>query len=107
MKQLLFGLHLPVMEFSSDRSSISNNSGSNNNKKNGEREKQQQSFTREQILSIARKAELLGYDSLSVNDHIIFRTGWLDALSTLSAVAAVTDRIKLGTSILNIVVRSP
>ena len=62
MKQLLFGLHLPVMEFSS-----SNNSGNNNNnKKNGEKEKQQQqSFTREQILSIARKAESLGYDSLS------------------------------------------
>ena len=113
MKQLLFGLHLPVMGFSSDRSSISNNSGSNNNnnnknnKKNGVKEKQQQSFTREQILSIARKAESLGYDSLSVNDHIVFRTSWLDALSTLSAVAAVTNRIKLGTSILNIVVRSP
>ena len=113
MKQLLFGLHLPVMGFSSDRSSISNNIGSNNNnnnknnKKNGVKEKQQQSFTREQILSIARKAESLGYDSLSVNDHIVFRTSWLDALSTLSAVAAVTNRIKLGTSILNIVVRSP
>ena len=45
MKQLLFGLHLPVMGFSSDRSSISNNSGSNNNnnnknnKKNGVKEK--------------------------------------------------------------------
>ena len=92
------------MEFSS-----SNNSGNNNNnKKNGEKEKQQQqSFTREQILSIAIKAESIGYDSLSVNDHIVFRTSWLDALSTLSAVAAVTNRIKLGTSILNIVVRSP
>jgi alkanesulfonate monooxygenase SsuD/methylene tetrahydromethanopterin reductase-like flavin-dependent oxidoreductase (luciferase family) len=44
---------------------------------------------------------------LSVNDHIVFRTSWLDALSTLSAVAAVTNKIKLGTSILNIVVRSP
>jgi alkanesulfonate monooxygenase SsuD/methylene tetrahydromethanopterin reductase-like flavin-dependent oxidoreductase (luciferase family) len=75
--------------------------------KNGEKEKQQQSFTREQILSIAIKAESIGYDSLSVNDHIVFRTSWLDALSTLSAVAAVTNRIKLGTFILNIVVRSP
>jgi alkanesulfonate monooxygenase SsuD/methylene tetrahydromethanopterin reductase-like flavin-dependent oxidoreductase (luciferase family) len=44
---------------------------------------------------------------LSVNDHIVFRTGWLDSLSTLSAAASVTSRIKLGTSILNIVVRSP
>src|SRR6476620_10618741 len=112
MKQLLFGLHLPVMGFNSDRSSISNNSGSNNNnnknnKKNGVKEKQQQSFTREQILSIAIKAEFLGYDSLSVNDHVVFRTSWLDSLSALSAVAAVTNKIKLGTSILNIVVRTP
>ena len=44
---------------------------------------------------------------MSVNDHIVFRTSWLDSLSALSAVAAVTNRIKLGTSVLNIVVRSP
>lgn len=44
---------------------------------------------------------------LSVNDHIVFRTSWLDSLCTLSAVAAVTNRIKLGTSVLNIVVRNP
>ena len=74
MKQLLFGLHLPAMGFSSRSRNISSNSGSNDNKKNGEKEKQQQSFTREQILSIAIKAESLGYDSLSVNDHIVFRT---------------------------------
>src|ERR671931_653439 len=97
MKQIVFGVHLPVMAF---------NSSSGSNKRDTGKEKQQ-SFTGEQILSIARKAESLGYASLSVNDHIIFRTGWLDALSTLSAVAAVTNRIKLGTSILNIVVRSP
>ena len=65
------------------------------------------SFSREQILSFAQKAESLGYDSLSVNDHVVFRTSWLDAISTLSAVAAITNEIKLGTSILNIVVRNP
>jgi alkanesulfonate monooxygenase SsuD/methylene tetrahydromethanopterin reductase-like flavin-dependent oxidoreductase (luciferase family) len=58
-------------------------------------------------LSFAQKAEFLGYDSLSVNDHIVFRTSWLDAISTLSAVAAITNKIKLGTSILNIVIRNP
>src|ERR671938_2176930 len=99
MKQLLFGVHLPVMGFDS-------NSDSDNTKKGGVKERQQP-FTREQIFSIAREAESLGYDSLSVNDHIVFRTIWLDSLSTLSAVAAVTNKIKLGTSILNIVVRSP
>ena len=53
------------------------------------------------------KAEQLGYDSLSVNDHIVFNTSWLDSICTLSAVAGVTTKIKLGTSILNIVIRNP
>ena len=61
------------------------------------------SFSREQILSFAQKAESLGYDSLSVNYYVVFRTSWLDAISTLSAVTAITNEIKLGTSILNIV----
>jgi hypothetical protein len=69
MKQLVFGVHLPVMGF---------NSGSN--KRNGENQKP---HTREQMLSIARKAVSLGYDSLSVNDHIVFRTSWV-ALYSLS-----------------------
>ncbi|HJT46581.1 MAG TPA: hypothetical protein VJ729_00245 [Nitrososphaeraceae archaeon] len=47
MKQLLFELHLPVMEFGSRSSNISNNGGSNNKERNGEKEKQQRSFTRE------------------------------------------------------------
>jgi len=64
-------------------------------------------ISREQIISSARKAEELGYDSLSVNDHIVFRTDWLDAISSLSAIAAVTNKIKIGTSILNVVVRNP
>ena len=63
--------------------------------------------TKEQIISLTQYAEVLGYDSLSVNDHIVFHTSWLDALSTLSAVAASTTRILIGTSILNIVVRNP
>jgi alkanesulfonate monooxygenase SsuD/methylene tetrahydromethanopterin reductase-like flavin-dependent oxidoreductase (luciferase family) len=66
-----------------------------------------QQFTKEQIISFAQYAEALGYDSLSVNDHIVFNTSWLDAISTLSAVAASTTRILIGTSILNIVVRNP
>ena len=63
--------------------------------------------TKEEIISLAQYAEALEYDSLSVNDHIIFHTSWLDAISMLSAVAASTTRILIGTSILNIVVRNP
>jgi len=73
----VFGVHLPVMGFDS-------NTGSSNDNRNGVREKERP-YSREQILSIARKAESLGYDSLSVNDHIVFRTSWLDSLCTLSA----------------------
>src|ERR671911_556779 len=85
-KQIAFGVHMPVMGFST---------------------KEKDFLSRKQILSFAQKAEFLGYDSLSVNDHIVFRTSWLDAISTLSAVAAITNKIKLGTSILNIVIRNP
>jgi alkanesulfonate monooxygenase SsuD/methylene tetrahydromethanopterin reductase-like flavin-dependent oxidoreductase (luciferase family) len=86
MKQIAFGVHMPVMGFSSGEKDF---------------------LSRKQILSFAQKAEFLGYDSLSVNDHIVFRTSWLDAISTLSGVAAITNKIKLGTSILNIVIRNP
>ena len=80
-----FGLHLPIIRF------------------NGEAD-----HSREQILSFAKKAEYLDYDYLGVNDHIVFRTtSWLDALTTLSSVAAITSKIKVGSSILNIVARNP
>jgi alkanesulfonate monooxygenase SsuD/methylene tetrahydromethanopterin reductase-like flavin-dependent oxidoreductase (luciferase family) len=83
LDQVKFGVHIPVMGF-------------------GGKEP-----TKEQIISFAQYAEALGYDSLSVNDHIVFHTSWLDALGTLSAVAASTNHISIGTSILNIVVRNP
>src|SRR5918999_2434894 len=88
MKHLLlddikFGVHIPVMGFDGNHP------------------------TKEQITSFAQHAEALGYDSLSANDHIVFHTSWLDALSTISVVAASTTRILIGTSILNIVVRNP
>jgi alkanesulfonate monooxygenase SsuD/methylene tetrahydromethanopterin reductase-like flavin-dependent oxidoreductase (luciferase family) len=64
-------------------------------------------FSENLIISYAQEAESLGYDSLSVNDHLVFRRSWLDPISVLGAVAAATTAIKLGTSILNIVVRNP
>ncbi|HJT46560.1 MAG TPA: LLM class flavin-dependent oxidoreductase [Nitrososphaeraceae archaeon] len=45
---------------------------------------------------------LVRFSKNILDDH---RTSWLDALSTLSAVTTVTNRIKLATSVLNIVVR--
>jgi alkanesulfonate monooxygenase SsuD/methylene tetrahydromethanopterin reductase-like flavin-dependent oxidoreductase (luciferase family) len=83
LDEIKFGVHIPVMGFSSNQP------------------------TKEQIMSLAQYAETLGYDSLSINDHIVFHTSWLDAISTLSAVAVSTTHILVGTSILNIVVRNP
>jgi len=84
MNSIAFGTHLPVMALTKE-----------------------ETFSREQILSIANKVEELGYDSISVNDHIVFKTGWLDAISSLAAIAVTTNRIKIGTSILNVVIRNP
>lgn len=83
MDQIKLGVHIPVMGFDGNEP------------------------IKEQIISLAQYAEALGYDSLSVNDHVVFHTSWLDAIATLSAVAAATTRILIGTSILNIVVRNP
>lgn len=85
MNGIKFGVHLPIIRFDGN----------------------QVKHSREQILSFAERAEKLGYDSLSVNDHVVFTTSWLDAITTLSAVAGITSKIKLGTSILNIVIRNP
>jgi len=61
---------------------------------------------REKLLKGAKRAEELGFDSVWVRDHLVFephgemekpnRT-FFDALTTLTAVGAVTERIQLGT----------
>ena len=64
------------------------------------------------VRRFARRAEELGFDSLWITDHIVtahrfYRVSWLDSLMTLSHVAAVTERVKLGTSILILPTRQP
>jgi probable F420-dependent oxidoreductase len=75
---------------------------------------------REAIIEVARAAEALGYDGLWVGDRILDPvhprdrypgsadgrmppgyTTFLDPLAVLSAAAAVTERVRLGTSTLN------
>src|SRR6266446_341388 len=63
---------------------------------------------REQLASIARRAEEHGYDSLWVSDHILVPESGgeipplelLDPIPTLAFVAAITNRIRLATSVL-------
>jgi probable F420-dependent oxidoreductase len=80
------------------------------------------------LLPVAESAERLGFDSLWVAHHVVLPyerdseypykwsgteiamspgMQWLDPIVTLSAVAAVTDRIGLGTSILVLPYRNP
>ena len=60
----------------------------------------------------AVKAEELGFDGLWTYDHLVkgsgmYSVGWLEPLTILSYVAALTSRIDLGTSVLVAPVREP
>lgn len=83
--------------------------------------------TRHNILTFARRMEALGYDSVWISDHVVIPwtirsrypynpTGqfplapnarWPEPLITLGLVAAVTERVKLGTTILVLPHRHP
>lgn len=65
-----------------------------------------------QLRAFARRAEELGFDSLWITDHVVtahrfYSVSWLDSLMTLSHVAAVTEQVELGTSILILPIRQP
>ena len=66
----------------------------------------------ERLRTFARRAEELGFDSLWITDHVVtahrfYSVSWLDSITTLSHVAAITDRAQLGTSILILPLRQP
>jgi alkanesulfonate monooxygenase SsuD/methylene tetrahydromethanopterin reductase-like flavin-dependent oxidoreductase (luciferase family) len=61
---------------------------------------------RDKLLRGSQRAEQLGFDSVWVRDHLVFEPHgemekpnreFYDALTTLTAIGAVTDRIQLGT----------
>lgn len=64
------------------------------------------------LLTFAREVERLGFDSIFITDHVIaakhfYDVSWLEPLTTLAFVAAVTERVRLGTSILILPLRHP
>lgn len=66
----------------------------------------------DRLRRFARRAEELGFESLWITDHVVtarrfYSVSWLDSLLTLSHVAAVTERVRLGTSILILPLRQP
>lgn len=54
-----------------------------------------------------RRAEELGFDSLWVIDRIFHQTSIMEPLTLLTCAAAVTSRIRLGTSVLLFALRDP
>jgi probable F420-dependent oxidoreductase len=56
--------------------------------------------TAQQLLDYARLAEELEFAFVSANDHIVFRTAWLDGLTCLAAICSGTSRIRLATTTL-------
>jgi probable F420-dependent oxidoreductase len=67
---------------------------------------------RSALLDFARRAEALGFDSVWVTDHLLradqfYGVAWMEPMSVLQFVAAVTDRVRLGTGILIVPLREP
>jgi alkanesulfonate monooxygenase len=65
-----------------------------------------------EVAAFARRAEELGFDSLWATDHLLhgslfYREPWLDPVVSLSYAAAVTSRVRLGTSIIVMPTRNP
>lgn len=61
-----------------------------------------------QLVEFAVAAEQLGFDSVWVEDRLLHpRVGVLEALTTLTYVAAHTRKVRLGTSILLVNLRNP
>jgi alkanesulfonate monooxygenase SsuD/methylene tetrahydromethanopterin reductase-like flavin-dependent oxidoreductase (luciferase family) len=59
------------------------------------------------VVAAARRAESLGFDGLWAGDHLLSPAPVLDALCSLSAAAAVTSRIDIGLSVLQLALRNP
>src|SRR4029078_9091660 len=64
------------------------------------------------IKAFAREVEDLGFDSLFITDHLlaakrVYSVSFLEPLSALAGAAGVTERGRLGTSILIMPLRNP
>ena len=64
-----------------------------------------QPWTLQRLLEYAEIAESVGFQALSVNDHLIFPRPWLDGPTALAAVLTRTGRMVLATTVALPVVR--
>lgn len=60
------------------------------------------------VHDIVLECERLGYDSVHLDDHLMYgKTPILECWTTLSALAVITTRIRLGTTVLSAAFRNP
>jgi len=78
-----YGVHLPLMDWDGTR------------------------FDIEHVVAVARAGEALGFDTLSANDHFVFRRAWLDGPTALASVISSAPSVRLMTSVALPVVRGP
>jgi F420-dependent oxidoreductase-like protein len=61
-----------------------------------------------QLQGIVQECERLGYDTIWLDDHVMYRkTPLLECWTTLSALASVTSKIRLGTMVTSNAFRNP
>ena len=78
-----FGAHLPLMDFGGHP------------------------YTLDHLVTYAKTAAQLGFDALSVNDHLVFSVPWLDGPTALAAVMEHSDEMTLATTVVLATVRGP
>ncbi len=64
------------------------------------------------IKTFAREVEDIGFESIFITDHLLaakqfYSVSFMESLITLALVAGVTERVKLGTSVLVVPIREP
>jgi alkanesulfonate monooxygenase SsuD/methylene tetrahydromethanopterin reductase-like flavin-dependent oxidoreductase (luciferase family) len=62
---------------------------------------------KQRVLCAARIAEQAGFDGVYIGDHLLHPNPLLESLVTLSLVAAVTERVSIGTCIMLLALREP
>ncbi len=78
-----YGVHLPVIDFGFHR------------------------FSLKRFSDYVRKAEELGFQAVTTNDHLIYSRPWIDAPTALAAVLSSTKTMAVGTSVTLPIVRGP
>ena len=78
-----FGVHLPLMDFGGHP------------------------YTLDHLVAYTKAATQLGFDALSVNDHMVFSVPWLDGPVALAAVMEHSGQMTLATTVALSVVRGP